>query len=58
MLSGPGFDYAPAGEGADAGCAYVLIDGTAIGKVPVVYGTTVEQKAEQEKGFLHRVFAR
>ena len=58
VLPGPGFVYAPAAEGADAGFAYVLIDGTAIGKVPVVYGTTVEQKVEQEKGFLHRLFAR
>ena len=58
VLPGPGFVYAPAVEGADAGFAYVLIDGTAIGKVPVVYGTTVEQKVEQKKGFLHRVFAR
>lgn len=58
VLPGPGFVYAPAVEGADAGFAYVLIDGTAIGKVPVVYGTTVEQKVEQEKGFLHRLFAR
>ena len=58
VLPGPGFVYAPAVEGADAGFAYVLIDGTAIGKVPVVYGTTVEQKAEQEKGSLQRLFAR
>lgn len=58
VLPGPGFVYAPAVEGADAGFAYVLIDGTAIGKVPVVYGATVEQKVEQEKGFLHRLFAR
>ena len=58
VLPGPGFVYAPAVEGADAGFAYVLIDGTAIGKVPVVYGTTVEKKVEQEKGFLHRLFAR
>ena len=58
VLPGPGFVYAPAVEGADAGFAYVLIDGTAIGKVPVVYGATVEQKTEQKKGFLHRLFAR
>lgn len=58
VLPGPGFVYAPAVEGADAGFAYVLIDGTAIGKVPVVYGATVEQKTEQKNGFLHKVFAR
>ena len=58
VLPGPGFVYAPAVEGADAGFAYVLIDGTAIGKVPVVYGATVEKKTEQKKGFLYRLFAR
>ena len=45
-MPGPGFVYAPAVEGADAGVAYVLIAGTAIGKVPVVYGQTVEQRKE------------
>lgn len=58
VLTGPGFVYAPVVEGADAGFAYVLIDGSTIGKVPVVYGATVEQKAKQKKGFLHRLFAR
>ena len=47
-MPGPGFVYAPAVEGADAGVAYVLIEGTAIGKVPVVYGQTVEQRKEEK----------
>ena len=50
VLPGPGFVYAPTVKGADAGFAYVLINGNVIGKVPVVYGRTVEQKAEK-KGF-------
>ena len=58
VLPGPGFVYAPAVEGADAGFAYVLIGGNTIGKVPVVYGATVEQKVEQKKDFLHRFFVR
>lgn len=51
VLPGPGFVYAPAVEGADAGYAYVLIDGNAVGKFQVVFGSTVEQKAEKEKSF-------
>ena len=47
-IPGPGFVYAPAVEGADAGVAYVLIEGTAIGKIPVVYGQTVEQRKEEK----------
>ena len=45
---GPGFVYAPAVEGAEAGFTYVLMEGKAIGKVPVVYGQTVEIKQEEE----------
>lgn len=55
VLPGPGFVYAPAVEGADAGFAYVLINGNAIGKVPVVYGGTVEQNATEQKGFWRRI---
>lgn len=47
-LPGPGFVYAPAVEGADAGFVYVLLKGKAVGKVPVVFGQTIEQKAEPE----------
>ena len=47
MLPGPGFVYAPAVEGANAGFAYVLLNGKAIGKVPVIYGQTIEQTEEQ-----------
>ena len=45
-LPGPGFVYAPAVAGADAGVAYALLGGKAVGKVKVVYGETVEQEAE------------
>lgn len=58
MLPGPGFVYAPVAEGEDAGFAYVLIEGKAIGKVPVVYGQTVEQLPEEEKGFFEKLFRR
>ena len=54
-LPGPGFVYAPAVEGADAGYAYVLIEGKAVGKVPVVYGQTIEQKKAEENFFWNRI---
>ena len=55
VLPGPGFVYAPAVEGADAGFVYVLINGKAVGKVPVVYGKTVERKKEEEKSFFEKL---
>lgn len=56
-VPGPGFVYAPAVEGADAGYAYVLIEGKAVGKVPLVYGATVEQECEEEKSFWQKLFS-
>ena len=50
-MPGPGFVYAPAVEGAEAGHAYVLIGGKAVGKIPVVYGQTIEQKKEEKTRF-------
>ena len=47
VLPGVGFVYAPVAEGADAGFAYVLIQGKAVGKFPVVYGQTVELEREE-----------
>ncbi len=58
VLPGPGFVYAPAVEGADAGYAYILIAGKAVGKIPVVYGATVEQLPEAEKSFWKKLFAK
>ena len=57
-LPGPGFIYAPAVEGADAGVVYVLIEGKAVGKVPVVYGATIEQTQPEEKSFWKKLFHR
>ena len=53
-LPGAGFIYAPAVEGANAGYAYVLIGGKAVGRVPVVYGKTIEQVPEETKGFFKK----
>lgn len=55
-LPGPGFLYAPAVEGADAGHVYVLINGNAVGKVKVVCGATVEQQTEANRSFWQKLF--
>lgn len=57
-LPGPGFVYAPAVEGQDGGYVYVLIEGKAVGKVPVTYGATIEQIPEEGKSFLDKLLHR
>lgn len=57
-LPGPGFVYAPVAEGADAGFAYVLIQGKAVGKFPVVYGRTVELEREEPESIWEKLFGR
>ena len=56
LLPGPGFVYAPVAAGADAGCAHICIDGKSVGKLPLVYGDTVEKQPEEEKSFWQRLF--
>ena len=58
VIPGPGFVYAPAVEGADAGSAYVFIEGKAVGKIPVVFGSTIEQTPEEEKSFWRKLWDR
>ena len=54
VLGGQNFVYAPAVQGAEAGNAYVMLNGKAIGKIGLVYGETVEQEAPQKKSFWNR----
>ena len=54
-LPTPGFVYAPVVEGAEAGFAYVMIDGTPAGKVSLVYGQTVERTEEEKLSLLQRI---
>jgi D-alanyl-D-alanine carboxypeptidase len=58
MLPGPGFVYSPVTEEDDAGFAYILIDGNAVGKIPVVYGRTIERETEEEPNLLEKLFGR
>lgn len=55
-IPGPGFVYAPAVAGADAGCAYILINGKAVGSIKTVYGQTVEQQKTEERTLWQKLF--
>ena len=56
VLPGPGFVYAPAVEGAEAGWVYVTINGNAVGKAPTVFGETIEKQPEQKQSLWQRLF--
>ena len=58
QLIGPGFVYAPAVKGAEAGFAHVCIGDKSVGKIPLVYGETVEKTPEEEKSFIEKLFQR
>lgn len=58
LLPGNGFVYAPVTQGSDAGVAYVLLSGKAIGKIPVVYGETAEIRQQEPKKERHFLFWR
>lgn len=55
VIPGPGFVYAPAVEGAEAGYAYLTIEGKAVSRIPVRYGQTVEQEQVPEKTLWERL---
>ncbi len=57
VLSPPDFSYAPVVQGQEAGTAYVCIGDSCIGKVPLVYGQTVElTKPQLKRHFWQRWF--
>lgn len=56
VLQGPGFVYAPVAKGQQAGYAHVCIGDKAVGKIPLVYGQTVELAAEPKKSFFQKLF--
>ncbi len=55
-LPGVGFVYAPVAEGQFAGFAHVCLGGKSVGKIPLLYGETIEKEVEPEKGFWQRIF--
>ena len=56
-LPGLGFVYAPVAQGQSAGYAHVFLDGQPVGKIPLLYGQTVEQKPPERKPFWKRLFS-
>lgn len=55
-LPGPGFVYAPVVRGQEAGFAYVCLGEKIIGKIPMIYGDTVEKEADPEKSGLSKLW--
>lgn len=58
VLSQPGFVYAPVAQGQDAGFAYVCLNGKTVGKIPLVYGQTVEMESIDEPSAWEKLFKR
>lgn len=56
VLQGPGFVYAPVIEGQDAGWCYVCLGDKPVGKIPLVYGKTIEQEKEIKRSFWQKLF--
>lgn len=56
VLQEYGVVYAPIVSGQDAGTAYVLVDGSVIGKVAVQYGGTVERHETPKVPFWKKLF--
>ena len=50
------FAFAPVAENGKAGWAYLCVDGKAVGKICVVYGSTIEQKSSEKKTLRQRIF--
>ncbi len=57
VLGGTSFAYAPVVQGQAAGYAFVCIGDEVIGKIPLVYGETVELAQEEKKHFWERWFS-
>ena len=56
VVSGQEFVYAPIAEGQSAGYAYVLLEEKTVGKIPLIYGKTVEKEQIEERSFWQRLF--
>lgn len=54
-ISNKGFAYAPIRENADAGVAYICLNGRVIGKVRLVYGETIHEMKVKKPSFWERI---
>lgn len=58
ILQSPGFVYAPVSQGQEAGYAYICLGDKTVGKIPLIYGQTIEQTETPKKSFWGRLFGR
>ena len=56
VCGGPEFRYAPVVKGQNAGCAYVCIDRSVVGKIPVVYADTIEIEESPKTSIWEKLF--
>ncbi len=56
ILSKPDFAYAPVVQGQEAGYAYVCLNGKPVGKIPLIYGQTVESETVKEPSIWEKLF--
>ena len=56
VLSPQSFSYAPVRMGGKEGCAYVVLEGTVIGQIPLVWGSSLDEKQEKERTWIARLF--
>jgi len=56
VVDGIGFVYAPVIEMQDAGIAYVCLGNNVVGKIPLVYGETIEEKREESQSFWQKIW--
>lgn len=55
QIPGTGFVYAPVAQGQEAGFAYVWLGDKPVGRIPLVYGQTVERQTEDKKSWWQRL---
>ena len=58
QLPRQGFVYAPVEEGESAGFAYVMVDDQPVGKIALVYGSTVEQEKPNKRSFMDKLLGK
>lgn len=56
VLSPQYFSYAPVTAGAAEGCAYVVLENKVIGRIPLVWGSSMTEHTQKERTLLERLF--
>ena len=56
VLSPQPFSYAPVRMGEEEGCAYAVLGGKVIGQIPLVWGSSLDEKQEKERTLIMRLF--